>query len=525
MINIGLVGGGELCKQLIQKTSSTFTRGETTARVVMVADSNPDLPGMKYAREMGIPTVSDYRELYRPEHEIHLIIPLTPDEAVFQDILKNKPLDIRLLSFDIFDLFWRGILLEDPRLRERSREIQTILDGIQDFIVVMDPHLNIIEANQAFLKHMGFKREQVVGKKCHEVFYQATYYTASCDKDCPLTKTLRKKQAHREVRTWKDKEGGIHFMDVSLFPLWENGGKISKFIQVSHDITALKKKEEETTRRLEKMVEERTRELKETHARLLHRDKMASLGKLAASVVHEINNPISGILSLLVLIQRILREGPVSEKELQQFQDYVTLMETETRRISRIVSNLLAFSRQGKMEVGKVDLNKLVEKTLFLHANRFKLAAVNPVKRLASNLPLLEGSEDHLEQVIMNLVSNAVEAMEPKGGGTLTVETSYLRKKKCVRVRIQDTGVGMSKDEISHVFEPFYTTKKKGKGVGLGLSLTYGIIQEHGGTIRASSEPGKGTRMEIELPVSRSSEGQHREELPDARGQNPHRGR
>ena len=130
----------------------------------------------------------------------------------------------------------------------------------------------------------------------------------------------------------------------------DKDGKISKFIHISRDITQHKKEEDELTHRLEQMVEDRTRQLKETHEKLLHQDKMSSLGKLSASVVHEINNPIAGILNLILLMKRIASEDSVTEKEIEQFKRYLDLMENETRRTSRIVSNLLAFARQSKME-------------------------------------------------------------------------------------------------------------------------------------------------------------------------------
>jgi len=253
---------------------------------------------------------------------------------------------------------------------------------------------------------------------------------------------------------------------------------------------------------LEKMVEDRTRELKETHAKLLHQDKMASLGKLSASVVHEINNPISGILSLVMLMNRIMEGGTLQQKELEQFKQYLGLMETETRRISRIVSNLLAFSRHSKMEFGSVKLNQLIEKTLFLNANLLRLHSVKVEERLDPDLPDLTGSEDRLQQVFMNLISNAAEAIEAsRGERVLTIQTQPLPEKECVSISFSDTGVGIPPENLPKLFEPFFSTKKKGKGVGLGLSVAYGIIQEHGGSIQVQSEVGRGTTFTIELPL------------------------
>jgi signal transduction histidine kinase len=264
--------------------------------------------------------------------------------------------------------------------------------------------------------------------------------------------------------------------------------------------------EEEITRRLEHMVKERTRQLKETHDKLLHQDKMSSLGKLSASVVHEINNPIAGILNLTLLIKRIVEEESVGgQKNIKTFFHYLSLMETETRRISRIVTNLLAFSRESKMEFKKVDLNRLIEKTLFLNANLLKLNGVKVETFYYPELPQIIGSEDHLQQVFMNIISNAAESIEATKGGVLSVKTRYLKNSGRVSIRFEDTGIAISKEDVSKIFEPFFTTKKKEKGVGLGLSVAYGLVREHGGTIYVKPGEEKGNVFTVRLPLKQST--------------------
>jgi signal transduction histidine kinase len=300
-------------------------------------------------------------------------------------------------------------------------------------------------------------------------------------------------------------DGEKRYYEVNIYPIWEKDGKIQKFIHISRDITQHRKEEEEITRRLEKMVEDRTRQVKETHEKLLHQDKMSSLGKLSASVVHEINNPIAGILNLIMLMQRIVEEDTLGQNEVDQFQKYLGLMETETRRTSRIVSNLLAFSRQSKMEPKHVNLNRLIEQTIFINSNLLKIDGVKVVTNLDPDLPDLMGSEDQLQQVFMNLVSNATEAMEAAGGGNLTIETSHILKEDNLQINFKDTGSGIPQENISKLFEPFFTTKKKGKGVGLGLSVAYGIVREHGGAINVTSDLGKSTTFQVKLPLKSAS--------------------
>jgi signal transduction histidine kinase len=180
-------------------------------------------------------------------------------------------------------------------------------------------------------------------------------------------------------------------------------------------------------------------------------------------------------------------------------------METETRRTSRIVSNLLTFARQSKMELRRLDVNRLIDQTILLNANQLKIGGIKVVQDLEPNLPEMIGSEDQLQQVFMNLVSNAAEAME-NGGGTLRVESRHALQEGRIHVIFKDTGVGIPEESFPKLFEPFFTTKKKGKGVGLGLSVAYGIVQELGGSIFVKSRMGEGTAFHIKLPLRPSTE-------------------
>ena len=500
IINIALAGGGELSKEVLEKTLFDDPQEGVNAPILAVADPDPEAPAIALADKLGLMTFSDYHDLYDPRYSIHLIIVLDPRKKIFEDILNTRPIHIRVLSYHVFKVFWETIGLQERKLRERTKEMETILNGIQDFISVITPEMAIEEVNDAFLKQMRCTREEVIGRKCHEVFQNVDERCNFEEITCPLDEVIRNKRPTRQVMTRRDAEGNESHFEVNVYPIWEKDGKISKFIEISRDITARLKEEEEITRRLEQMVEERTLQLEETHAKLIHKDKMASLGKLSASVVHEINNPIAGILNLNLLMKRIIEEDDLKKNEIEQFRQYLTLMETETRRISRIVSNLLAFSRQSKMEPKQVNINQLIEQTLILNSNLLKINGVKVEKVLSADLPDLIGSQDQLQQVMMNIVSNAAEAVEATGGGTLRIETRHSLSADKIFVTFKDSGIGIPRENFSKLFEPFFTTKKKGKGVGLGLSVAYGIVREHGGTINVASDVGKGTTFELELP-------------------------
>ena len=504
-MNIALVGGGTFCKEILEKTTFDYKQEGVNAAIVAVVDTDAESPGMVLANKMGLLTFSDYQKLYEPRYNIHIIIILTPDPNTFDDILKTRPPHIRLMAYDVFKIFWEAIGIEEQKLRERTKEMETILNGIQEFILVITPEKEIIDVNETFLEKMCYARNEVIGKKCHEVYQKSNTPCSFDDIVCPLKAVIDNKKPMTKVMTRFNQNGERRYIEITIFPIWEADGQISKFIEISRDITERKTEEEKITHRLEQMVEERTRQLKETHTKLIHQDKMASLGKLSASVVHEINNPNAGILNLIMLIKRIVDEGPINPKEMEQFRRYLVLMETETRRISRIVSNLLAFSRQSKMRLTQLNINRLIEKTLVLNSNLLKINNIKVKKLMDPELPDLTGSEDQLQQVFMNIVSNAAEAMESAGKGELSITTQYSSENGKITVFFKDTGVGIPDENLSKLFEPFFTTKKRGKGVGVGLSVVYGIIQEHDGSINVQSEKGNGTTFVIEIPLKHES--------------------
>jgi two-component system NtrC family sensor kinase len=500
IINIAVIGGSTFCRELLEKTTLDYREKEVSARMRAVADPDTDSPGMVTARNLGLITVSDYHDLYDPSYDIELFIILTPEQKVLEDILKTKPAHIRVQSYHVFNVFWKAISIEEQKLRQRNKEVETILNGIQDLITVISPDLDILDVNDAILDHMALSRENVIGQKCYQVFQKKDTRCEKGNFSCPLKDVIALRMPVRQILPRIDKNGETRFHEINIFPLWEPGGELSKFIEISRDITSRLKEEKELTRQLEDMVEDRTRQLKETHDQLLHQDKMASLGKLAASVVHEINNPIAGVLNFTILMKRMIEDGPLLQRDIDKFKQYLGLMEAETKRTSRIVSNLLAFSRQSKIELGKFNINILIEQTLILNSNLLKINGITVETKLDKKLPDFTGSADQLQQVFMNFVSNAVEAMEAAEKRVLSIETWHELNGNSIVIKFRDTGTGIPDEDTKRIFEPFFTTKK-GKGIGLGLSVAYGIVQEHGGRIEVDSAPGIGTDIEIVFPL------------------------
>jgi two-component system NtrC family sensor kinase len=255
------------------------------------------------------------------------------------------------------------------------------------------------------------------------------------------------------------------------------------------------------TQHLEERVEERTRELQIAHEKLRHSDRLASLGQLSASVAHEINNPVAGVLNLSMLMQRLLKEDGIPHERLADFRRYLSQVVQETSRVGRIVSDLLSFSRRSSPHREQSDLQAIAESTLSLVAHKLRLGNVEIERRFMDNLPPVHCDRSQIQQVVLNLVLNAAEAMQAHQGGRLLLETGVARKRESVWLRISDDGEGIPPEHVRRIFDPFFTTKPEGKGVGLGLAVSYGIVQAHAGELEVQSAPGQGTTFTISLPL------------------------
>jgi PAS domain S-box-containing protein len=232
--------------------------------------------------------------------------------------------------------------------------------------------------------------------------------------------------------------------------------------------------------------------------RLLHEHKMISLGKLSASVVHELNNPLAGILNYIRLMLKIIKRGDLEQKKIEKFQKHLTLVESETSRCSQIVSNLLAFSRKSELELKAMSINELLEKCILLSQHKLMLQNIQIKTDLDPGIPMVLGDFNQTQQCVINLIFNAIDAMPD--GGTLTLASSFDPEKKMVEIKIEDTGCGIAEEDLHQIFDPFYSTKMEGEGLGLGLSMVYGIIDRHKGSITVDSELEKGTIFTIRLP-------------------------
>ena len=243
---------------------------------------------------------------------------------------------------------------------------------------------------------------------------------------------------------------------------------------------------------LEKKVEERTKELREMQSHLIQSEKLASLGKLAAGIAHEINNPLGGIL----IYSNLLLED--TDKDSPHYENLKKIVK-ETSRCKDIVKGLLEFARPKEPEVALININEILESSLAIMEKQALFQNITIKKTYESDMPKIIADSAQLQQVFMNIILNAAEAMV--GNGTLTLGTSFNPDGRYIEVKFSDTGHGIKEEDKKRLFEPFYSTKEVGKGTGLGLAISYSIIQQHNGTIEVKSQVGKGSTFTVKLPV------------------------
>jgi PAS domain S-box-containing protein len=327
---------------------------------------------------------------------------------------------------------------------------------------------------------LGLNRDEVVGKHCYEVSHHLQEPCTSPDHTCPLKEAVATGKPASAMHVHFDKDGRESYLHVVCHPLFDEKGKIRGVVDLSRDIT---------------------QEI--SHTRMLHEDKIASLGKLSASVVHEINNPLTGILSSARIMKRLMAKESMGQDDLNSMKKHTEMVYNEILRVGKTVSSLLPFSRRTPPEFKAVDLNHLLMETLALTEHQMQLRGIKVETRFAPDLLPIKADPGKIKQVFLNLLLNAQEAMTKDG--TLTLVTRNTRSQEAMVV-IADTGVGIPKEKISEIFEPFYTSKLGGLGTGLGLAVVQGIIGDHQGVIRVHSVVGRGTCFTIRLPAYKSGQ-------------------
>jgi len=494
-INLAIVGGGKACKfflDLLGDESLPFLN----INIVGVCDINPEAEGLVLAKEMGIYTTNNFQDFFKIK-DLDSIIELTGKREVLLDIIRLRPKGVGVLEHNIGRLMRR--FFDVTQLLDSAEHQLGIEKTFSDFliqqstaaIVIINTDFTIVETNDAYLKAVNKSKEEVVGAHCYEISHK---YSAPCsssrpDMKCPMVETLRTGVSAHVIHEHPGPENKPTFCNLVTYPLRDKNGEIIQIIEVWRDIT------EQLSYRWDQQVNE----LKSDLQKMVQEDRMISLGKLAASCAHEINNPIQGLLTFSDLMQEILAEGKPSSKDLERFKGHLSFMSKELERCGNIVSGLLSFSRESPREYKDIDLNEVLEAVIALTRHKMELQNIDLVTRLYPGLLMIKGDERELQQCSLNLIFNAIEAMPQ--GGQLRIISKLESERKNARIEIQDTGYGIPKENLEHIFDPFFTTKREGEGTGFGLSIVYGIIKNHKGDIKIDSTVGEGASFVLKFPA------------------------
>ena len=384
--------------------------------------------------------------------------PMTYIMVQLRDITQRKALERQLQEY--------SESLE-VKVQERTREIEetktyleNLLENANDVIYTLDLDQRFTYVNSK-VESWGYRKEDLLGRP-----YLSLMSKRHRGKRLRTTLDIGTKQAYEvEILT---KTGEPRNALVSVSPLQDNSGRIVGVLGIARDITEKK--------RLEQQV--------------LNAEKLASIGKLAAGVAHEINNPLGGILNCLYNLSK----GSISSERAKE---YLASMEDGLRRVQKIVRQLLDFSQQYVPELAPTEVNAVIERVLTLTSYAFEGTRVRLRRELGRELPSLMADRHMLEQVLMNLILNAVQAI--RGEGVVTVRSGH--DGPWCTIEVEDTGCGIPPDVLPKIFDPFFTTKGQGEGTGLGLSVSLGIVERHGGEIAVKSQVGRGTTFTVRLPA------------------------
>lgn len=376
----------------------------------------------------------------------------------------------------------------EQALTESHQRLHTVVDSLDAVVYVTDFDSNKILLMNNYARNVF---GDGIGKECWKVL--ECKQTGPCD-FCINSKLVSDDGKTLEMITWERKSSvnkrwyenhdrAIRWLDGSIVKLG-----------IATDITERKLAEQElknSKKELEKRVVQRTNELKKTYEQLLHAEKLSAVGKLSASIAHEFNNPICGIRNVL---EGLNRKADLHEKN----QKMIDLAIRECDRVSKLTADLQAFSRPSAGTVSPINIHKILDDLLLMSKKAFKAKKIRVEKHYSPDLPKIKAIPDQITQVFLNIFNNAGEAIQDNTG-VITIRTEVFDKN--IAISIQDSGTGIKPENMSQIYEPFFSTKPEVKGTGLGLAVTYGIIKRHGGRIDAESEPGKGAIFTVTLPI------------------------
>ena len=479
-MNIAVVGGGTRCRNLLDLIER-HDFPEISPKVVAVADKKDYAPGLVKARKNGLFVTNDYNDLFDRD-DIDLIIELTGNQDIYNDICHKKKKTVRVVNHRIALLLREiSVVFDDQKLTaQQLKQAEARCDvifnmAINEDVMVIASDYRILDINNTLLKKLGLQREEAIGQYCYEVSHRRNAPCSGERQPCPLPQTLKSQKPSQTTHIHLDKDNKELFYAVACYPVFENGDVIGA-VEISRNITK--------DVNIQKVM--------------IQQEKLASIGRLAAGVAHEINNPMTTILTSVMLMQEDIDPGDPNYQELQTIAD-------ETLRCSKIVNSLLDFAREMKPSKTAYNLSDVVMECVLLIRKQAEFNNVAIKESLPEDLPFTHIDKDKIQQALINLAFNAIEWTDP--GGKVTLSVKFVPETETFEITLSDSGKGIPHENMDKIFDPFFTTKKN--GTGLGLAITLGIIEQHGGTINVKSRLDQGTTFTIRLPLDQGDKDVH----------------
>ncbi len=615
-LNAAIVGGGEACYNLLEILDKDRL-SRLNMKILGISDLNPETPGFRYAKDLGLFTTTNFEELFSLEG-INLIIELTGSDKVRDRIFAAKPSNVSVLDHMASRVLWDLFQIESEKTElekehkqyelKTKKQTQVILDSLPYRIMVVNMDLTVETVNQTFIREFGIDRSQVEGKHCFDLRHGLNKPCNESGRSCFLRdhiQEIKEKGLFSTVNEFADENGETRYDVITISPIFDERGELVQILEASRDITErvkLEKEVEKSNTFFENMIQSTVdgivvvdtkgnvlifnegmegltgysseeiinrghlsmfydidvakenmkkmrsnefgpvgklnptsllvrskdgdeipvtlsasvitidgeeigsvgvftdmreilkmrKNLEEAHLQLVQTEKIASVGRMAAGVAHEINNPLSGVLIYAELLQEELKDQPECLEDIQQVID-------QTLRCKKIVSEMLEFSRQSVGKTSSFNLAYLITKCLGFLVNQAIFQDIEVVEKIEPDMPEIVGDMGQLQQVFTNLFINAVHAMESKG--ELRIAAKYDNSTSFFIIKVSDTGPGIPVELRDKIFDIFFTTKPVGTGTGLGLSISQNIIKLHGGNISFECPPEGGTTFTIELPL------------------------
>lgn len=363
----------------------------------------------------------------------------------------------------------------DEQLNETQKYLREVLENSRDIIILTDPDGNILSFNAGAENSLGYSRDQVVGTPANRLCADPAAF------DKLFAAALRERHATRYEAEFRNRDLRPVICDISLTLIDGPDGKPTEMVCLCRDIT--------TRLRLKND--------------LIRSERLAAVGEMASGVAHEVNNPLAVIDTIAGMVEETLQdEGsqlPAATREI--LNNAMQRLHVQVRRVTAITHSLLGFVRQSETGMVDIDLKDLLDECLYLLGTEIRRARIQVVRLYDANLKPFRSDTMLLQQVFVNLIKNALDAMEGAPGRQGVLEVSTSLDADSAVARIQDNGVGIPKDQVEKIFNLFHTTKPVGKGTGLGLSIVHDIVHRLGGTVRVASEPDQWTRFVVELPL------------------------